>query len=123
MPATQLNLSDLSKLHDGLVVVAFDHELRQAVMDIGDRPADKTVRQVILRVLLEPQLDKDTGKLDTVGVTFKCDHTKPKRSTVQYPMLATADGQLLFQEGSPMNPRQLDLFPRTETASPDPKST
>lgn len=109
MPQHHLTLETLGKLDAGRILAVVDHELKQIVRDIIDRPGDKAKRLVSIKIECVPILDKDTAALDTVGTTFRVSSTTPVRKSVEYPMLATNQGSLLFQELSPTNPRQAEL--------------
>lgn len=109
MAEHRLTLEVLCKLDMGKVAHAVDHELKQVVRDIIDRPGDKAKRKVVLMIEATPTLDKDTAQLDTIGVRFKVKSSTPERQSMEYPMLPTNSGGLLFQELSPMDPRQTEL--------------
>lgn len=109
MPQHALTITSLAKLDGGKVEAALDHEIRQIIRDVIDRPGDKAKRKAILQIEAVPILDKDTGQLDTVGITCQMKSSTPVRKSIEYPMLPTNSGKLLFQELSPTNPRQNEL--------------
>lgn len=109
MSSLVLTLKDLHHLDNGKANAAVNHALRQCVQDIIDRPGDKAKRKVMLTVEMTPKLDEDLGALDTVHTQFIIKSSIPVRRTVEYPMLASRDGRLLFSRNSPMDPRQNDL--------------
>lgn len=112
MPAKQLNISTLQELDRGKVAVALNHAIRQCVLDIEDRPADKTARIVEMKVKLTPKLDGDTAALDTVGAQFQVATKLPVRQSIIYPMLPSNSGALTFQPECPTDPRQASFeFP------------
>lgn len=128
MAAKQLNIANLQELDRGKVAVALNHAMRTCVMDIEDRPADKTARIVELKIKLSPKLDKDTGALDLVGAQFQISTKLPVRQSIVYPMLAAKEGTLAFQPECPLDPRQAAFeFPEhvnkntgeVESADPD----
>jgi hypothetical protein len=109
MPQHQLTLITIGSLDNGKIVAAVDHELRQIVRDIVDRPGDRAKRKVQLVIEAVPILDRESGALDTIGLRFRISSATPVRQSVEYPMLPTNSGRLLFQEHSPTNPRQTEL--------------
>ena len=56
MPFVELDLASLQDLDDGRVAVAFQHELKRAVQDCIDRPADKKPRTVTLELAIKPNI-------------------------------------------------------------------
>lgn len=104
-----LRIDTLAQLDGAKIVAAVDHELRQCVRDINDRPGDKAARVVNMQIRLVPVLDKQTGVLDSVHVQFRINSKTPIRQSAEYPMLGTNEGALLFQPHSPTDPRQREL--------------
>ena len=113
-----LTLETIRRLDGGKVAIAFDHEIAQLVRDVTDRPGDKTARKAKLEVTAVPRLNEVDGSLDTIGLTFRVSSTTPVRRSLEYPMLGTNAGKLLFQEASPRDPRQTEL-PYTERVDDD----
>lgn len=101
-----LTLTSIGDIDRGRVALAFNHALRMATLDVQDRPADKAKRKVQLTVELTPELDKDSGVLDTIGTEFVIKTTVPVRRSASYPMLPTNDGKQIFRPASPFDPRQ-----------------
>lgn len=101
-----LQIQTLAKLDGGKLVLAANHAIRQAIADVQDRPGDKSARKVTLDLVFRPELDKDAAILDTVRVQGRVNVVIPKRQTVEYPMLPMNNGTVIFQEHSPMEPRQ-----------------
>jgi len=109
MPEKILTLQTIVDHDGGKVALAFDHEITQMIRDVMDRPGDKSVRKTTLVISAVPNLDEQAGALDTVGVTFRVSSTTPVRRSIEYPMLATNAGKLMFQPSSPRDPRQTEL--------------
>lgn len=109
MPQKQLAIANLQDLDGGRAASEFNYALQQIVTDVIERSGDRSRRKVILTVDAEPIIDKATGALDNISVQFQIQTRIPHRQTRQYPMLPTRDGLLLFQTGSPLDPRQNDL--------------
>lgn len=105
----QFNVSNLQEVDNGKAALMINHELRNAVRDVTGRPNDKTARRVHVLFEIAPILDRDSGSLDTVGVTVKATTKLPNRQTASYPMIAARDGTLKFQSSSPFDPRQREL--------------
>lgn len=101
-----LTLANIHHIDNGKVAIAFTQAIRQIITDVNDRPNDNAARKIVLTAEAKPVLDKDTGVLDTVDIQFKLETKLPKRQSVPYPMLPTADGRALFQPRSPFDPRQ-----------------
>jgi len=101
-----LTLQSISELDNGRVCIAFNQALRLATLDIVDRPADKSARKIHLIAELRPVLNKDTAVLDVVDTEFIVKKVLPVQRSAPYPMLATGDGQQVFDVGSPLDPRQ-----------------
>jgi hypothetical protein len=108
--ARNLTVDNLPYLDNGKAHAAINHALRQAVADIQDRPGDKSRRNVVITIEMTPKLDGNLATLDTVQTRILIDLKIPRRQTVDYPMLPTPDNRLIFQELSPMDPRQMDLM-------------
>jgi hypothetical protein len=102
----QMTIANLQELDQGKVALAINHALRQCVLDIESRPADKSRRKMQLVVDLTPILDKQTAALDMIGVEFTIQTKLPVRHSNVYPMLPSDAGILTFQPASPYDPRQ-----------------
>lgn len=102
----QFNMNNLNDLDQGKAHTAIQHAIAQAVRDVWDRPAEKAKRKVVVTYEFTPGLDPDTAALDVVNMQIKIKTGIPDRHTIGYPMLPTQEGALLFEPGSPMNPRQ-----------------
>lgn len=101
-----LSANSLQELDNGKVAIALNNAIRLATLDIIDRPNDKTARKVHLTVELRPVLDKDTAVLDVIDSEFIVKKVFPVQRSAPYPMYATTDGQMIFDVGSPLDPRQ-----------------
>ncbi len=112
MPVGQheLTLATVCKIDNGKIAEALNHELKQMVNDVCDRPGDRKVRKVTFDVELSPNFDRDSGVLDSINTEFKVKSRAPARKSIVYPMLATKEGTLLFNEHSPNDPRQGHLY-------------
>ena len=102
----QFNVSNLQQLDRGKIAAAVNHHIRQCVDDVAQRCGEKAKRSVTLKIDFTPIIDKDTGTLDTVGVAFNVKATIPVQKSTIYPMLPAKGGTLVFQPGSPADPRQ-----------------
>jgi hypothetical protein len=100
----------MHKLDNGLLGAMMQHAMKQCVEDIGERPADKSPRKVIITLEMKPVLDKSSGVLDHIGLEYVVDTRVPKQRTNQYPMLLGDGNRLLFNPHSPSDPRQRGLF-------------
>lgn len=110
-----LTLQNIGDLDQGRVAQAFNQALRLAAIDVLDRPADKSKRKIQLQIELRPKLTDDTAVLDMTNVDWLIKTAMPHRRSATYPMLPTKDGQLIFQVGSPFDPRQQSFgFERPE---------
>lgn len=117
MPVSEpitLTLPNLHRLDGGKANLAITHAIKQAVSDIQDRPGDKAARAVHVILKMTPALEPDQAVLDTVEVQILVRTKIPDRQTTKYPMLPMANGQVGFQEHSPMDPRQqvMDFSPK-----------
>lgn len=101
-----LVLANIQDIDRGRVALAFNQALQIATQDCINRPGDKGARKIQLTVELKPQLDKETSALDTISTEFVIKTTVPVRRSAAYPMLPLNDGKMVFQPGSPFDPRQ-----------------
>lgn len=109
MSAKTLTLSTIQDLDGGKAALAVNHAIRQAVLDVEDRPGDAAARKVVLELSFKPELTNDTAALDVVTMAAKIKTSIPHRQTVAYPMLPTGEGLLTFEEHSPHDPRQATM--------------
>lgn len=109
MPQRPVTLGAFIEFDNGKVAAAFDHEMRQMVRDVTDRPGDKSRRTVQLTVEMVPKLEKDKAALDTVAFRVQITSRAPVRKSIVYEGLPTNEGRLLVQTHSPTNPRQTEL--------------
>lgn len=103
----KLSLAALATIDGGRIARAFDLALEQIRADLVDRAVLVDARKLSISVNLVPIAD-EAGELDGASVSFDFAVSVPKRKTKPYTMLAR-DGALLFNEGSPKNPRQLTI--------------
>ncbi len=122
MPRMKLSLNALKDLDLGKASLAFTHLLRKVVDDINDRPGCRAKRIIKMDCFITPVLDKDSACLDTCDVQFIFDHKLPKLQSIEYSMIPTRDGALLFESLSPDDPRQPGLpgidVPEAEVTEP-----
>ncbi len=116
-----MTLANIQHIDGGRPMLAVNHALRQCTADIVDRPADKSKRKVVLVITQEPQLDKSTGALDTIGVQFKVKTSIPDRQSKLYPMLPTGENTVTFEPHAPNDPRQAALFGEAEAQAVPPR--
>ena len=118
MPFVELNLATLEELDDGRVSVAFAHELKRAVQDCIDRPADKKPRVVTLELAIKPILAPDSSIVEMEGADgeFTIKSKVPTRKSKTYNFRSNKHGQLAFSSESPENSDQTtfdDIDPKT----------
>jgi hypothetical protein len=115
--AKTLTISNLQDLDQGKAALAINHAIRQCVEDVQDRPGDESPRKVAINLEFTPKRDADSDVLDLVEFQVKVATKLPVRRTRVYPMLPVPGGAVLFQPGSPMDPRQGVLYaPEAEQA-------
>ena len=85
MPLERFSITDLARLDDGKVVIAFDNEVRHALADLQDRPAVKKGRKIKLEIELAPISD-GRGELQSVAVAFNISSSRPKLESRDYEM-------------------------------------
>lgn len=75
MANVPLTFKNLVELDDGRLAVAFDRELRQALADLRDRPADKRKRKITLTVELQPL--EHHGDFDGADIDYYVTSKRP----------------------------------------------
>lgn len=100
MAMMELKIDTLNQLDDGRVVAAFMAELKRAVSDCDDRPADKKAREVTLTGFITP-IQAPEGGLENVGIEFEVSSKVPKRKSRRYTMDVRKGGMLIFSSTSP----------------------
>jgi hypothetical protein len=118
MPFVELNLASLQDLDDGRVAVAFAHELKRAVQDCIDRPADKKPRTVTLELAIKPIVSPDSAIVEMEGADgeFTIKSKVPTRKSKTYNFRSNKHGQLAFSSESPDNADQTtfdDIDPKS----------
>ncbi len=118
MPFMELNLKSLETLDDGRVAAAFQHELKRAVQDCIDRPADKKPRTVTLELSIKPIVAPDSSIIEMEGADgeFTIKSKVPTRKSKTYNFRSNKHGQLAFSSESPENAEQTtfeDVDPKT----------
>lgn len=104
----KLNLDNLRKIDQGLIVAAFDAELAALVKDCDERPLEDKPRELTLKLKLTPDPQGSAGGvyLDKVNVEFELVGKRPVSRTRVYTMTAKHDHTLAFQPESPDDPDQ-----------------
>lgn len=93
-------LDNLGLVADGYAAKMFQYELRRAVNDIMERPADPSKRRVVLEVVIEPG-DPKNGQADRARVTFRASAKLPPQQTASHEMKVHGQGVLMFHPDSP----------------------
>lgn len=112
--AKQFNMANLQDLDNGKIAAAVNHHIRQCIDDVAKRFGEKAKRKVNLSIQFTPIIDKETNSLDTVGVEFEIKAMIPGQKSTIYPMLPAKGNTVVFQPGSPLDPRQQVLFSTRE---------
>lgn len=102
MPIVQMTLDSLNQLDDGRAVIAFQHELKRAVLDCIDRPGDKKPRTVSLEFKLTP-IVADDGSCEGAMGEFEIKGKVPTRKTKTYSFQVNKQGHLAYSSTSPTN--------------------
>ena len=118
MPFVELSLTSLTDLDDGRVSKAFQHELKRAVQDCMDRPADKNARTITLELNITPVVSTDSGIIECEGAhgEFSIKSKVPTRKSKTYEFRANKNGQLAYSTNSPESADQTtfdDIDPKT----------
>ncbi len=108
MAQQQLSLETLKDFDFGRSAAAVQLALKKAVLDILDRPGDKSARKVVLTTELRPRVLQDGDVVDA-DVNFIIEVKTPKWATAPVPANVTRGGALLFQELAPDNPDQTTI--------------
>lgn len=124
MGLTALDLEGLAKLDNGVVRAGIEKALERCHHDMTDRPGNGKDRVVTLKIVMRPSSD-EKGKLQRVATRCEIEEKIPKRSTADYEMKPSPDGQLVFHELSSDDADQGTLFspsdehPSGYVATPD----
>jgi hypothetical protein len=100
MARVKVGLENMSVIDDGLTVRLFNRELKKVVADCTDRPQDKSVREVTLKVRIVPQCVD--GVCETVLMETTVTSKTPAPRTKMYQVAVKGDDQLIA------NPASLD---------------
>lgn len=101
MSLISLDLTTLGKVDDGRIAIAFEQELRRAVFDCRDRPADKKPRIVSIEATIKPVFNTNTMVADHADVSFKIKSKLPTRESQGTTMQMRANDKLIFSDTSP----------------------
>lgn len=114
MPMTPLSLETLSELDDR-ILLAFQFELKRAVLDCMDRPGDKTERVVSMEFKIVPIVGQD-GDCEGATGEFHVKGKVPTRKSKPYSFEVNRGGQLVFSTTNTDNVNQStfdDVDPET----------
>jgi hypothetical protein len=70
----------------------FQAELKRAILDCVNRPTNKSARKVNLLVAVKPKADEQ-GNIDGLRLTFDVKATLPPRTSAEYDLAVTNQGQ------------------------------
>lgn len=87
---------DTIKDIDPRVEGVFQYHVDRARQDCLNRPADKTVRKVVLEIEFEPILDPDSRECDAVNMTLKARSKVPDHASATYKLGVDAKKKGLF---------------------------
>lgn len=97
-----LSLESLDKLDDGRVAIAWRMAVASAIRDCVDRPGDKAVRSVTLRLDVKPT-QGDFGQCDGAVGEFQIITKVPVRRSKPYSFGLSNKEGLAFSSESPEN--------------------
>lgn len=106
----EFKAENIMALDDGRLAIAIDHDLKQLITDIEDRPGDKSVRKLEIVLAVEPYADVDGAEITLAGakIDWATRVKVPKRQSRQIDAQATGQG-LLFNSAAPENARQTTI--------------
>ncbi len=117
MALQEFKVASLATIDDGRVAAALTDELRRAVKDCLDRPAEKKPRRVALVFEIKPGFVDDTGDCEEVKVSHALRNSLPARRSREFSMMPSKNGSLRFNDMSPGDVRQMTLDTGGETPS------
>ena len=106
MPKIEFTLTSIEQLDGGRIAEAFKQALQRIASDLHDRPGCADARKVTLDCTFKPQIDVETGDLDSVKTQFQVKDSLPQRKSKVYDFGANRAGHLYFQELDDDNHRQ-----------------
>jgi hypothetical protein len=106
MRQEKLALENLPKLENGVVVAAFDAELKRLVRDCDERPLDDKPRSLTLTLKLTPKAEMSGRGVVCEEVNVECEISGkvPVQRTKVYTMKPKQDGSLAFHPDLPTEP-------------------
>jgi hypothetical protein len=112
MTLKRFNLDTMKDLDSGRAVEAFQTATQRAVQDCMDRPGDKRARKIVLQLTLIPvaRIDGNTIDCDGAKGTFQCRCKIPDWETQEVDFGVQQSGDLIFNEDSPRDHRQMTLL-------------
>lgn len=110
MALQQFKTASLATLDGGRIAAALERELKQAVQDCRDRPAEKKARKVTLQIEIAPEVVDNTADLCTIGLQCQIQARFPSRASRTYSMDVQKNGNLVFNADAPENPAQKTIF-------------
>lgn len=108
MARVKFSLDSLKDLDSGKIDIAIKHELKKIVGDLNDRPGDKSMRELNIKIKLSPATDA-SGLCETANVGFSISSKLPPRTTRDYNMEVHPKGELIFNPASDNNAKQKTL--------------
>ena len=108
MALLKLDFASIADLDGGRVAAALQRELKRAVNDCRDRPNVAKPRKVNLIFEVSPPDEgpDQSGDMDAVKMAFSFQNAFPARRATGYRMRVQRNGELVFNDFSPDNPRQ-----------------
>jgi hypothetical protein len=100
MTLIPLDLTTLGQVDDGRIAIAFEQELKRAVFDCRDRPADKKPRIISIEATITPMFNTNTMCADHADVKFKIKSKLPTRESQGSTMQLRANDMLVFSDTS-----------------------
>lgn len=109
----QVTLGSLYQLDHGKVAAAFQKHLERLVADMKDRPADKTLRKLLLEFCFTPVMD-EARELESVVCEVEFKSKVPVMRTNPLSLGVKRSGQLYFAPDAPDSHAQKTLTPDDE---------
>jgi hypothetical protein len=108
----KLNLATMPTVDGGVTAEMFQANVRKAVKDCIDRPADKRPRIVTLQMKIVPVMVVNGNVIDCDGAkgTFNCKTKIPDYETRELDFGVQNSGDLYFNPDSPNDHRQMTLL-------------
>lgn len=103
-----LSLDTLPNFDSGKAAVAFKQAIRRAVLDLLDRPGERSKRTVSLSVEMTPIAEQDGDVVDA-EIVFTIQTKMPAMRTNPKPMACDRQGRLIFNDLADDNPHQTTI--------------